>query len=95
MALSVLPSAPTVSGVYQIRDFVPELNESTKSNATALQNAFKFGTKVHDYMKSRKQSALMKKDSEDFQALKKSIEDDKSLLVELKKELATLQGGEQ
>lgn len=95
MALTNLPTAPTVSGVYQIRDFVPELNESTKSNATALQNAFKFGTKVHDYMKSRKQSALMKKDTEDFQALKKSIEDDKYLLVELKKELATLQGGEQ
>ena len=94
MALTNLPN-PSISGVYQIRDFVPELNESTKSNATALQNAFKFGTKVHDYMKSRKQSALMKKDTEDFQALKKSIEEDKALLIELKKELATLQGGEQ
>lgn len=94
MALTNLPS-PTVSGVYQIRDFVPQLNEATQSNAAALQNAFKFGTKVHDYMKSRKQSALMKKDTEDLQALKKSIEDDKALLVELKKELATLQGGEQ
>lgn len=86
--------SPTVSGVYTPKDYTQQLNYMSENAANALQNAFKFGTQVHDYMKSRKQGALMKKDAEDYQALKKSIEDDKALLANLKNELASLQGGE-
>lgn len=42
MALNVLPQAPTITGVYQVRDFVPQLTDASKSAASALQNAFKF-----------------------------------------------------
>lgn len=86
--------SPTVSGVYTPKDYTQQLNYMSENAANALQNAFKFGTKVHDYMKSREQASLMKKDAEDYQALKKSIEDDKALLANLKNELASLQGGE-
>lgn len=85
--------SPSVSGVYTPKDYTQQLNYMSENAANALQNAFKFGTKVHDYLKSRKQGALMQKDADDYQALKKSIEDDKALLVELKNELAKLQGG--
>ena len=47
--LTVMPQAPSVTGVYQVRDFVPQLNEATKSTTDALKNAFKLGTQVHDY----------------------------------------------
>lgn len=94
MAISVMPQSPTLSGVYSVVDFVPELKKSTESTTKALQNAFNFGTKVHDYMKSREQGRLMKKDMEDLQALKQSIKDDQALLVDLKNELASLEGGE-
>ena len=94
MALTNIPSAPTLSGVYSVKDFVPQLNQATDSTTKALQNAFNFGTKVHDYMKSRKQADLMKRDTEEYQSLQKSIEEDQALLEDLKSELASLEGGE-
>ena len=90
MALTNFPTAPTVSGVYQIRDSVPELNEATKSNTAALQNAFKFGTKVHDYKLQRDQEKVLRKENERQTRLKENIANDKVLLAKMKKELAEL-----
>lgn len=93
MALTNMPVAPTVSGVYTVRDFVPQLNEATKSAAGALQNAFKFGTQVHDYKIQRDQEKLIKNENDRQTLLKENIENDKVLLAKLEKELADLKAG--
>lgn len=93
MALNVLPQAPTVTGVYQVRDFVPQLNDASKSAASALQNAFKFGTQVHDYKIQRDQEKLLSKENDRQTLLKENIENDKVLLAKLEKELAELKAG--
>ena len=93
MALNVLPQAPTVSGVYQVRDFVPQLNDASKSAASALQNAFKFGTQVHDYKIQRDQEKLLSKENDRQTLLKENIQNDEILLAKLEKELAELKAG--
>lgn len=93
MALSVLPQAPTVTGVYQVRDFVPQLNDASKSAASALQNAFKFGTQVHDYKIQRDQEKLLSKENDRQTLLKENIQNDEILLSKLEKELADLKAG--
>ena len=91
--LTVMPQAPTVTGVYQIRDFVPQLNEATKSTTDALKNAFKFGTQVHDYAIQRDQEKLLNKENDRQTLLKENIENDKVLLAKLEKELEELKAG--
>lgn len=93
MALTSMPIAPTVSGVYQVRDFVPQLNEATQSASNALQNAFKFGTQVHDYKVQRDQEKLLNKENDRQTLLKENIQNDKVLLAKLEKELADLKAG--
>ena len=93
MALNVLPQAPSITGVYQVRDFVPQLTEASKSAASALQNAFKFGTKVHDYAIQRDQEKLIKNENDRQTLLKENIENDKVLLAKLEQELADLKAG--
>ena len=93
MALNVLPQAPTVTGVYQVRDFVPQLTEASKSAAGALQNAFKFGTQVHDYAIQRDQEKLIKNENDRQTLLKENIANDTVLLAKLEKELADLKAG--
>lgn len=93
MALTNMPVAPTVSGVYQVRDFVPQLNDATKSASSALQNAFKFGTQVHDYKIQRDQEKLLNKENDRQTLLKENLENDKVLLAKLEKELADLKAG--
>lgn len=93
MALNVLPQAPTVTGVYQVRDFVPQLNEATKSTTNALQNAFKFGTQVHDYKIQRDQEKLLSKENDRQTFLKENIANDKVLLTKLEQDLADLKAG--
>lgn len=93
MALNVMPQAPTVSGVYQVRDFVPQLNEATKSASNALQNAFKFGTQVHDYKIQRDQEKLINDENKRQTLLKENLENDKVLLAKLEKELQDLKAG--
>lgn len=93
MALTNMPIAPTVSGVYQVRDFVPQLNEATQSASNALQNAFKFGTQVHDYKVQRDQEKLLSKENDRQTLLKENIQNDKVLLAKLEKELADLKAG--
>ena len=93
MALNVLPQAPTVTGVYQVRDFVPQLTEASKSASNALQNAFKFGTQVHDYKIQRDQEKLLSKENDRQTLLKENIQNDEILLSKLEKELAELKAG--
>ena len=93
MALNVLPTAPSVTGVYQVRDFVPQLNEATKSTTDALQNAFKFGTRVHDYKIQRDQEKLLRKENDRQTLLKENIANDKILLAKLEQELEQLKAG--
>ena len=93
MALNVLPTAPSVTGVYTVRDFVPQLNEATKSATTALQNAFKFGTRVHDYKIQRDQEKLLRKENDRQTLLKENIANDKVLLAKLEQELEQLKAG--
>lgn len=93
MALTSMPIAPTVSGVYQVRDFVPQLNEATQSASNSLQNAFKFGTQVHDYKVQRDQEKLLSKENDRQTLLKENIQNDKVLLAKLEKELADLKAG--
>ena len=93
MALNVLPTAPSVTGVYTVRDFVPQLNEATKSTTDALQNAFKFGTRVHDYAIQRDQEKVISKENDRQTRLKENIANDKILLAKLEQELADLKAG--
>ena len=91
--LANFPNAPTVTGVYQVRDFVPQLDAATKSTTDALKNAFKFGTQVHDYAIQRDQEKLIKNENDRQTILKENIENDKVLLAKLEQELADLKAG--
>lgn len=91
--LTVMPQAPSVTGVYQVRDFVPQLNESTKNTTDALKNAFKFGTQIHDYKIQRDQEKLLKNENDRQTRLKENIANDKVLLVKLEQELEQLKSG--
>lgn len=91
--LTVMPSAPTVSSVYQIRDFVPQLDAATKSTTDALKNAFKFGTQVHDYAIQRKQGNILSKENDRQTRLKENIANDKVLLAKMEQELEQLKAG--
>lgn len=91
--LTVMPSAPTVSGVYQIRDFVPQLDAATKSTTDALKNAFKFGTQAYDYMLQRKQGNILSKENDRQTRLKENIANDKVLLAKMEQELEQLKAG--
>lgn len=91
--LTVMPQAPTVTGVYQVRDFVPQLNESTKNTTDALKNAFKFGTQIHDYKIQRDQEKLLKNENDRQTLLKENIANDRVLLSKLEQELEQLKAG--
>lgn len=91
--LSVMPVAPSVTGVYAVKDFVPQLNEATKSTTDALQNAFKFGTRVHDYKIQRDQEKVLRKENDRQTLLKENIANDKVLLTKLEQDLEQLKAG--
>lgn len=84
---------PQTSLVFGVRDFVPQIDAIQKGDTQGLQNAFKFGTQVYDYLQGSKQADLMEQDSRDKKALEDQIAADKEQLELLKKDLATLQGG--
>ena len=93
MALTIFPSSPTVTGVYSVRDFVPQLNESTKNTTDALKNAFKFGTQAYDYMLQRDQAKVLAKENDRQTRLKENIANDKVLLAKMEQELEQLKAG--
>lgn len=88
-----MPQAPTVTGVYTVRDFVPQLDAATKSTTDALKNAFKFGTQVHDYAIQRDQEKVLRKENDRQTKLKENIANDTVLLAKLEKELEQLKAG--
>lgn len=88
-----MPQAPSVTGVYQVRDFVPQLNESTNNTTDALKNAFKFGTQIHDYNIQRDQEKLLKNENDRQTRLKENIANDRVLLSKLEQELEQLKAG--
>lgn len=84
---------PQTSLVFGVRDFVPQIDAIQKGDTQGLQNAFKFGTQVYDYLQGRKQAKLMEQDSNDKKALEDQIAADTQQLAELKEQLAALKGG--
>lgn len=84
---------PQTSLVFSTRDFVPQIDAIQKSDTAGLQNAFKFGTHLVDFLQSNKQADLIEQDSKAKEDLEKSIADDEATLADLKKQLAALQGG--
>ena len=84
---------PQTSLVFGVRDFLPQIEANAKQDREGLQNAFKFGTHLVDFLQSNKQADLMEQDSKDKKALEDQIAADKAQLELLKKDLATLQGG--
>ena len=92
MALSVMPQAPSISGVYGVRDSSQQLSDATSSNAKALQNAFSFATHMYDYLNSRKQANIMEDKSKEKSDLAESLKADQAKLAELQSQLAALGG---
>lgn len=84
---------PQTSLVFNVRDFVPQIENLQKADTQGLQNAVKFGTKVYDYMQGRKQANLMEEDAKNRKALEASIAADTQQLEQLKQQLAALKGG--
>lgn len=84
---------PQTSLVFGVRDFAPQIEANAKQDREGLQNAFKFGTQVYDFLQGRKQANLIEQDSKDKKALEDSIAADQAELAKLQQELAALQGG--
>lgn len=84
---------PSTSLVFGVRDFAPQIEANAKQDREGLQNAFKFGTQVYDFLQGRKQANLMEEDTNNRKALEDQIAADKEQLELLKRDLATLQGG--
>ena len=84
---------PQTSLVFGVRDFAPQIEAKQKGDTQALQNIFKFGTQVYDYLQGRKQADLIEKDDKNKQIIQEQLQADINELAELKKELAALQGG--
>lgn len=92
MALNTPQFGIPTSLVFGVRDFSKDIRQNQAEDTKALQNAFKFGTQVYDYMQGRKQAELMEQDSNDKKALEDSIAADTQELEMLKQKLAALGG---
>jgi hypothetical protein len=84
---------PQTSLVFGVRDFAPQIDAIQKGDTQGLQNAFKFGTQVYDYLQGRKQANLIEQDTKDKKALEDQIAADTQQVAELKEQLAALKGG--
>lgn len=93
MALTNMPSAPTVTGVYGVRDTVPQLNYMTENSAKALRNAIDTGLDIQNEMVKSKQQKVMRDEIARQSVVKENIQNDKVLLAKLEKELAELLSG--
>lgn len=92
MALNTPQFGIPTSLVFGVRDFSKDIRQNQAEDTKALQNAFKFGTQVYDYMQGRKQADLMEQDSADKKALTDSIAEDEAELAKLKEQLAAMGG---
>ena len=93
MALTNMPQAPTVTGVYSVRDFVPQLNYMSENGAKAFRSAFDFAMDLQNEAVKSKQRDVLNKENERQELLKENIENDKVLLAKLEQELADLKTG--
>lgn len=84
---------PQTSLVFGVRDFLPQIEANAKQDREGLQNAFKFGTQVYDFLQGRKQADMIDKFGDTRQANMDLDNEDMARLAELKKELAALKGG--
>lgn len=93
MALTNMPQAPTVTSVYSVKDFVPQLNYMSENGAKAFRSAFDFAMDLQNEAVKSKQRDVLNKENERQEILKENIENDKVLLAKLEKELADLKEG--
>lgn len=91
--LTVMPQAPSVTGVYQVRDFVPQLNYMAENGGKALRSAFDFAMDLQNEAVKSKQRDILNKEIDRQEFLKENIENDKVLLAKLEKELEQLKAG--
>ena len=88
-----MPQAPSVTGVYQVRDFVPQLNYMSENGGKALRSAFDFAMDLQNEAVKSKQRDILNKENERQTLLKENIENDKVLLAKLEKDLEQLKAG--
>ena len=93
MALTNMPQAPTVTGVYSVRDFVPQLNYMSENGGKAFRSAFDFAMDLQNEAVKSKQRDVLNKENERQELLKENIENDKVLLAKLEQDLADLKAG--
>lgn len=91
--LTVMPQAPSVTGVYQVRDFVPQLNYMSENGGKALRSAFDFAMDLQNEAVKSKQRDVLNKEIDRQEFLKENIENDKVLLAKLEKDLEQLKSG--
>lgn len=91
--LTVMPQAPTVTGVYQVRDFVPQLNYMSENGGKAFRSAFDFAMDLQNEAVKSKQRDILNKEIDRQDFLKENIENDKVLLAKLEKDLEQLKAG--
>ena len=91
--LTVMPQAPSVTGVYQVRDFVPQLNYMSENGGKALRSAFDFAMDLQNEAVKSKQRDILNKEIDRQEFLKENIENDKVLLAKLEKDLEQLKAG--
>ena len=88
-----MPQAPSVTGVYQVKDFVPQLNYMSENGGKALRSAFDFAMDLQNEAVKSKQRDILNKEIDRQDFLKENIENDKVLLAKLEKDLEQLKAG--
>lgn len=88
-----MPQAPSVTGVYQVKDFVPQLNYMSENGGKALRSAFDFAMDLQNEAVKSKQRDVLNKEINRQELLKENIENDKVLLAKLEKDLEQLKAG--
>ena len=91
--LTVMPQAPSVTGVYQVKDFVPQLNYMSENGGKALRSAFDFAMDLQNEAVKSKQRDVLNKEIDRQTRLKENIANDKVLLAKLEKDLEQLKAG--
>lgn len=92
MALVTPNFTPATSLVFGARDFSKDMRQNQAEDTKGLQNAFKFGTQVYDFLQGRKQADLIEKDDKNKQIIQEQLQADMNELADLKKQLAALGG---
>lgn len=93
MALTNFPVAPSVTGVYGVRDTVPQLNYMSENSAKAFRNAFDTAMDFQNEIVKSKQKDLIDKENDRQENLDENIRNDQILLAKMEKELADLKAG--